>query len=299
MSDPKRHHWWPILQSKHWTGADGLIYATRKDGSSHRANPQNIGLEGDLYTRYELSGAAKDLTIERWFSQEIEGPFRETLDFFASIPGLRRERLYLNQEGLEKRELSKSLGFVVGDYRESIELPPNHRLSLAKYLAALLVRNPRYIRRLQGFHEKESKAWLEEKFEDIDLEKGIKSLALDNMLKIFDTYGRTILAADFMFLKRESTNEFLFADSGIIADEPWGRGGIPFTVHAPLTPDLAVEILPSPEPFFKDRAFFSEVTNVGVKRFNQISIGQAERFVFSKSAPPSDFIRANFGKPVT
>src|ERR1700742_1193391 len=204
MTDPKRHHWWPILQSKHWTGADGLIYATKEDGSSYKANPKNIGLEGDLYTRYEISGE-KDLTIERWFSQEIEGPFRETLDFIASIPGLQRERLRLDQEGVRKRELSQELGLVVSDYRESLDLPPKHRLTLAKYLAALLVRNPRYIRKLEGFHDRENKSFLADKVEDADYKKGVKSLALDNMLKIFDTYGRTVVASDFMFLKREST----------------------------------------------------------------------------------------------
>ncbi|HEX4042731.1 MAG TPA: hypothetical protein VHY10_13600, partial [Xanthobacteraceae bacterium] len=139
MSDPKRHHWWPILQSKRWTGVDGLIHVVKADGSFYKANPKNIGLEGDLYTRYEITGR-KDLTIERWFSEEVEGPFRETLDFISSKPGLQKQRLYLNQEGLAKRELSKEHGFIVSDYRESIDLPPKHRLSLAKYLSVSRLR---------------------------------------------------------------------------------------------------------------------------------------------------------------
>jgi hypothetical protein len=296
MTDPKRHHWWPILQSKHWTGLDGLIHVTRADGSVFKANPTNIGLEGDLYTRYELTGG-KDLTIERWFSEEIEGSFRETLDFVSSIPGYQRERLHLNQEGLKKRDETNEIGFIISDYRESIDLPATHRLSLAKYLSALLVRNPRYILKLQGYHERENKTWIKDNLEVVDIKKAIRNLALDNMLKLFDQYRETIFASDFMFIKRESANEFIYSDAGIVAKEPWGRNGIPFTIHAPLTPDLIVEVLPTPKRFFENRGFLTKVSNVGVKRFNRICIGGAERFVFTRSQPPVGFIKQNFGKP--
>jgi hypothetical protein len=286
MTDPKRHHWWPILQSKHWTGLDGSIHATRADGSVFKANPINIGLEGDLYTRYELTGG-KDLTIERWFSEEIEGPFRETLDFVSLTPGHQRERLHLSQEGLKKRGESNEIGFIVSDYRESIDLPSTHRLSLAKYLSALLVRNPRYILKLQGYHERESKSWIKDNLEAVDIKKTLKTLALDNMLRLFDQYRDVIVASDFMFIKRRSTNEFIFSDAGIVAKEPWDRGGIPFTIHAPLTPDLIVEVLPTPKRFFEDRGFLTEVSNVGVKRFNRISIGGGRTICFHQKSAAS------------
>jgi hypothetical protein len=292
MSDPKRHHWWPILQSKHWTGPDGLIHVTRADGTGYRVNPKNIGLEGDLYTRYALTGE-KDLTIERWFSTEIEGPFRATLDFLASLPGRQRVPLTLDPA---KKEESKLLGFVTNDYRESISLPPDHRLSLSKYLAALLVRNPRYIRKLVEFHEERTKDWLSKKYEGLDLEKGIRTVALENMVRTFNIYGEQIVRSDFMFLRNETKNEFVFSDGGIVADEPWSSA-VPFTIHAPLTPSLAVEVLPSPKPFYRDRAFLVEVSTVGVKRFNRISLQDSERFVFTRSSPPSDFIVRYFGKP--
>jgi len=297
MNEPKRHHWWPILQSQHWTGASGKLYATKSSGESIYVNPRNIGLEGDLYTRYDLTGT-KDLTIEKWFSSEIEGPFRETLDFLASLPGLRKVRLPpLPREHQHKEHTAKELGFIIGNYEETIDLPNEHRLSLSKYLSALLVRNPMYIRKLQEFHNRESVDWLKSNVGTDDFRSVVKTVALDNMLKLFDTYGKRIVAADFLFLKREAGHEFLFADAGIVAQEPWRSGPIPFEIHAALTPDLAVEVLPAPVSYFPRRGILGRVSNVGVRRFNRVVVGNAERFVFSRGAPPIEFIKKHFGKP--
>lgn len=84
MSKPKRHHWWPQLQSGHWTNADGYINVTRADGSTFRAPPSKIGVEGELYTRYELAGE-KDLTIEHWFGEQIESPFVQALERLSTM----------------------------------------------------------------------------------------------------------------------------------------------------------------------------------------------------------------------
>jgi hypothetical protein len=292
MSVPKRHHWWPQLQSRHWVNANGNINAVRRDGTSFAVNPRNIGLEGDMYTRYDLTGE-KDLTIERWFSSEIEGPFANTLDYLSTIPGLTRERFRAEPE---KEETAKYLGFIVNGFRQTIILPSDHRLSLAKYLAALIVRNPVYLTRIQQFHIKNGTG-SSLGGTSMPPDKLVKTVALDNMLKTFDQYGRIIVGSQFVFLKRECANEFLFSDAGIIPEEPWLAGPIPFDVYAPLTPDLAVSVLPVPNSPRADRALFAQVNSRGVSRLNRNAIGQAERFVFSRSEPPVDFIKSHFGNP--
>ena len=68
-------------------------------------------------------------------------------------------------------------------------------------------------------------------------------------------------------------------------------------MHAPITPDLALAVLPLPSVEDLDRAAVMECTNQGVARLNRIVLGVAQRFVFSRQAPPSKFIAENFGKP--
>lgn len=290
MTNPKRHHWWPQLQSKHWRNSDGLIYATRRDGDYFATDPVNIGLEGDLYTRYDLTGA-KDLTIERWFSSEIEGPFRETIDFLSELPGLRREQFFPDPE---KKTIARSLGFVAEDFRETIELPPKHRLSLTKYLAALVVRNPRYLSKIRAFHSVNSSSLA--KGRELPADKIIKTISLDNMLRLFNQYGEVIIKSELMLIRRDCENEFLFSDAGIAPEEPWLSGTIPFDIHAPLTPDLCIEVLPVP-PMRSNSAMLATVKNAGVARLNRIVLGEAERFIFSRKIPPVEFIKKYFGKP--
>lgn len=292
MSEPKRHHWWPQLQSRHWVNANGTVHAVRRDGTSFVVNPKNIGLEGDLYTRYNLTGE-KDLTIERWFSTEIEGPFANTLDYLSKIPGLARERFRAEPE---KEKTAEYLGFIVNGFRETIILTPDHRLSLAKYLAALIVRNPSYLARIQQYHIK-NRTGLLLGIDSMSSDKLVRTITLDNMLKTFDRYGKVIAGSQFLFSKRECANEFLFSDAGIIPDEPWLAGPIPFDAYAPLTPDLGVAVLPVPNRQQGNRALFSRVNSRGVNRLNRNSVGQAERFVFSRSEPPIEFIKKHFGNP--
>ncbi|MBR0756147.1 DUF4238 domain-containing protein [Bradyrhizobium jicamae] len=291
MSGPKRHHWWPQLQSRHWTNSNGTIHAVRSDGTSFTSSPANIGLEGDLYTRYDLTGS-KDLTIERWFSVEIEAPFAKTLDYVSTIPSLSRKPF---KGDPEKRRTTEHVGFIVRDYTETIALPQEHRSSLSRYIAALIVRNPRYLKRIQDYHSMSGTNLLGGDL--ISNGNLVKTIALDNMLRTFDLYCQVILRSEIFFIKRESPNEFLFSDAGVSPEEPWDAGPVPFDVYAPLTPDLAVAALPAPRISSTNRAILARVNSRGVARFNRIAVGQAERFVFSRTTPPIDFIKKHFGLP--
>ena len=270
----------------------GLIYVVRRDGTTFTTSPNNIGLEGDLYTRFDITGS-KDLTIERWFSNEIEGPFTETLDYISTIPGLAKERF---EGDPKKRKVSEHLGFIIKGHTEFIALPQKHRLSLSRYIAALIVRNPRYLKRIQDFHVANDTTASVTKA-SVSFKNILKTVALENMLMTFDQYSRVILGSEIFLIKRESANEFLFSDAGVAPEEPWSAGPILFDVYAPLTPDLAISVLPAPRISKTDRAILCRVNSRGVSRFNRIAVGQAERFVFSKSDPPINFIEKHFGTP--
>ena len=71
MADPKRHHWWPQLQSGYWCAADGCITVVGKDGVEFRTQPINVGLEKHLYSQV---GADDQLNaeIERWLATEVD-----------------------------------------------------------------------------------------------------------------------------------------------------------------------------------------------------------------------------------
>ncbi|WP_417614975.1 DUF4238 domain-containing protein [Parasphingorhabdus sp.] len=289
MSQPKRHHWWPQLQSGYWTDENGLIHVTKKDGSTFTAPPSKVGVEGELYTRFEISGR-KDLTIEKWFAAEIENPFVKALDRLLSLDGIETSPL-LGRRRDKELEL-RELGFIIPTKLEKIPLSGEHRAAINSYLAALLVRNPKYLAKLAAFHDKNGLTFPE----GLPRNQEIKVVALNNMLSVFEIYRDEIAKADLGLLLVMGENELLFSDAGISAQEPWKAGPIPFDIHAPLTPRLALEVLPirqnkSPE------CFIMRMNNQGTARMNRIILEDAERFVFSRQTPPLKFIIKHFGKP--
>lgn len=282
MNKPKRHHWWPLVQSRSWTGDDQLVYVTKKDGTYFRTSPNNIAVESELYTRFPHEGP-KDVGIEEWFSKEIDGPASEIIGFLSELSGVRR---FTFSGDSEKAGTLRQLGFRIRPYIEAIQMPMGMRRNIARYLAALLVRHPSYLAKLSYFHEKENPG------------RDSRELALDNMLHMYRVYVDEISTAFFALIRRDCDTEFVYGDGGVIVEEPWRRShGIPFDMHAPITPDLALEVLPT--PFDDDLRMMpiSDLTNQGVARFNRISVGGAIRFVFSRGEPPANFIKANFGSP--
>jgi hypothetical protein len=266
-----------------------MIHVVSKDGRVFRSGPKNLGVEAELYTRYELTGG-KNLTIEKWFAAEIEGPFVDALDALLGEAGTRRRRPLRIGDRRALQQI-RDLGFVISGGREQVVLSPRHRSALINYLAAMLVRSPRYLTKLRNFHALSSIS-----IGALSSDQIIKSIALDNMLSVYELYRDRFMKAHIALLRVEADRELLFSDAGIVAQEPWRSEPLPFDVHAPLTPKLAVEVLAVPEP----QPEIMEVMRVnarGVSRFNRIAVGNAERFVFSRSAPPIDFIRKNFGQP--
>lgn len=289
MTKPKRHHWWPQLQSGHWTDSDGFINVTRADGSTFRAPPSKIGVEGELYTRYELTGE-KDLTVEHWFSRQIETPFVQALERLATMEGIKTSPLPAKRP--DKEQELRELGFIVPTKVEEMILSAEHRDAIDRYLAALLVRSPRYLAKLIAFHDRESTPLPEA----LPRDAAIKTVALDNMLQVFEIYREQIARAHLGLLLIEGTNELLFSDAGISAEEPWRPGPLPFDIHAPLTPKMAIEVMPVPSSH-SGRCLIMRANNRGVARMNRIALQNAQQFVFSKQKPPLQFIRENFGKP--
>lgn len=289
VTKPKRHHWWPQLQSGHWTDPNGFINVTRADGSAFRAPPTKIGVEGELYTRYELAGE-KDLTIEHWFGQQIEAPFVEALERLATMDGIKVSPLPAKR--LDKEKDLRDLGFLVPTKVEEMILSAKHREAIDRYLAALLVRNPRYLAKLIAFHDSEGTS-LPAK---LPRDAAIKTVALDNMLHVFEIYRDQIARSQLGLLLVEGTNELLFSDAGISAEEPWRPGPLPFEIHAPLTPRMAIEVMPFAGRH-PGRCLIMRANNRGVARMNRIALQNAQQFVFSRQKPPVRFIMENFGKP--
>lgn len=283
MSKPKRHHWWPIAQSQHWTGSDGLVFVTRSDGTMFRANPVNIGVESELYTRFNDKNE-KDTQIEEWFAEVIDDPASKMIEHLLDPSNTSRTSF---RGDPSKAETVKALGFRVNPYVESVRLPIEMRQAIARYLAALLVRHPSYLAKLIEFHRDEN-----------IIVNNAKNRALDNMIRLFSVYAEKIAQSVLMISRRVGSAEYLYADGGILVEEPWRRKyGIPFDIHAPLTPDIAIQVLPVPFATDLTAASVVESTNQGVARQNRIILGGAYRFVFSRQTPPMKFILKNFGKP--
>jgi len=288
VSHPKRHHWWPQLQSGHWTGADGFINVTKADGTVFKAPPSKIGVEGELYTRYQAPDE-KDLEIERWFSSEIEGPFVRVLHRLASMEGISSSPIPA-KDSAKEAEL-RELGFIVPKKVERMFLSPEHRDAINSYLAALLVRNPFYLAKLARFHDEHETPLPSE----ISREAAIKTVALDNMLYVFELYREKISQSHLGSLLVEGSNELLFSDGGVSAEEPWRPGPLPFDLHAPLTPTMALEVFPTPDPYPRS-CFIMRMNNQGTARMNILALSGAQRFVFSRQYPPVEFIKKHFGK---
>lgn len=286
-NQPKRHHWWPQLQSGYWTGDNGLIHVVKPDGSSFGARPVNVGVEGELYTRYEITGE-KDLTIERWFSSEIETPFARALERLVTLAGI--IRLPRSRAPAERERQARELGFLLGRELELLPLEHNHRNAIDAYLAALLVRNPIYLAKLIRFHDQNGTNLPD----GLPREQIVKAVALDNMLEVFELYRKRISEAGLMLTIVACEKELLFSDSGITAKEPWQPGLIPFDIHAPLTPKLALQVLPVPGATTRE-CHIARINAQGVARYNRIALSGASRFVFSRGEPPIDFIKRHFG----
>ena len=278
MSEPKRHHWWPQLNSGYWCNERGLINVLNRDGSSFEGSPIGLGVVGHLYSK-ELTSGQKDTSIEKWFAKEIDSPFLEIIKKLSDESEIRRYKYHKNPD---KAKVLRQLGYRVPNYVEYYGLPGSEREIVSKYVAALLVRNPNYLDKLAEYHKSSINP---------------KNSALDNMKYLFEIYFQKIMSADFILIKRDAENEFLFSDGGIIAREPWSRnGGIPFDVHFPVTPDLALQILPALKQEFPDKIPVFRATNQGVAAQNRISLQYAKRQVFGRGAIPLEFVMKNWGR---
>lgn len=274
-----------MAQSRFWTDGHGLVTVTRANGTTFRANPLNIGVESELYTRF-LEDDSKDTSIEEWFAEAIDGPATSVIDHLLDPSNVRRESF---RGDPNKAKMVKAVGFLVNPYVDRIHIPPAIRTSVSQYIAALLVRHPLYLSKLVAFHSQSTNA-----------RELSKNQALDNMLQLFKTYVERIERSVFIVTRRADSAEYLYADGGLVVEEPWRREfGIPFDIHAPLTPDVALQVLPVPLQFRDDlsTAAIMESTNQGVARQNKIILGGAMRFVFSRHPIPAAFIVANIGKP--
>jgi hypothetical protein len=94
MTKAKRHHWWPMAQSVYWTNSDGFVSVTRSDGTVFPANPLNIGVESELYTRFSEE-RGKDTGIEEWFAQTIDGPAKQMIEHLLDPSKVHRSLSHL------------------------------------------------------------------------------------------------------------------------------------------------------------------------------------------------------------
>lgn len=147
--DPKRHHWWPQLQSGYWTDENNLIYVTREDGTYFRAQPKDLGVEGHLYSIH-LADGKKNVEIEKWLATEIDSPF------VGLIPHLQeksKRQSFPLKGDLSRLESLRKLGYKARGYIDFIGISLEQRRIISNYLAALLIRSPQYLKKLVAFHE--------------------------------------------------------------------------------------------------------------------------------------------------
>lgn len=284
MNKPKRHHWWPQLQSRHWCDDEGFINVVSKDGSVARRTPVNLGVQTHLYSKIELGGA-RDPSIEKWFAEEVDGPFDQAFSRIFDFTNVRYEPV---QDWPEKRAEVKELGYQLGNRIEFLKVTENDREALARFIAGLLVRNPVYLDRILDFYRNQG---------SIEDDATAKNLTLENMLYVFELYLEVIRDATLGVLRAIGSNEFIFPDSGIIASEPWRTGRIPFDIHAPLTPRISVQVLPVRGERRPADFFVTDSNNTGTARHNRISLGYAAQSVFTRQTPPVQFIKKYFGVP--
>jgi hypothetical protein len=271
-----------MAQSRYWTDSQGSVFVTRANGTTFRTSPLNIGVESELYTRFSDEGK-KDTTVEEWFADTIDGPATKIIYHLQDPSNTSRHSFRADPR---KAENAKALGFRVNPYIDRVRIPTEIRQAIASYVAALLVRHPSYLAKLTAFHH-----------DDKISSNEVKNRALDNMLHLYRVYAEKIVNAVLLITRRTGSAEYIYADGGILVEEPWRREyGIPFDIHAPLTPDIAIQVLPGPSDDL-DSAAIIESTNQGVARQNRIILGGAQRFVFSRQEPPVKFITENFGKP--
>lgn len=278
MNIPKRHHWWPQLNSGNWCNAEGKISVLNRDGTMFLGQPQGLGVVGHLYSK-ELEGGEKDTSIETWFAHEVDGPFSRVLKKLSDESSIRRQP-FRGDPG--KAAVAKQIGYRVSNFVEYIPITLEEREKIAKYVAALLVRNPNYLNKLEAFHR---------------LSASPKNSALDNMKYIYNIYLNKIMIADLMLIKRDAENEFLFSDGGIVAREPWSEdGGIPFDIHYPMTPDLALQVLPALQQAFPHVIPVCRAANQGISAHNRITLQYANKQVFGRNSIPIDFVMKNWGR---
>lgn len=279
MNTPVRHHWWPQLQSGYWTGGDGCINCIDKAGTVFKTQPVNIGVKTHLYSKTNVDGT-KDAAIEAWLATNVDAPFDGAFQEIFDFSRIRRHK-YKGDERL--RNDLKAIGYEINNFIEDLKIDFECKIILSNYIAGLLVRTPSYLKRLNDFHS--------------DQVSEAHNYALDSMIYLYDVYRERINQSYMKIMRRTGENEFIYGDQAVTAKEPWGRSYLPFTIHAPITPDFAVAVIPyeglNPEGVIG----ISRLKNRGVSRFNRIVLGDSERFVFSRQDPPLDFIKKNFGRP--
>src|SRR2546430_1892736 len=194
---PKQHHWWPVVRSRHWVDSNAHVSVTRSDGTVFKINPLKIGRESELYTRFG-DDDSKDTGIEQWFSEAIDGPAAEMINYLLDPANVYR---ILFSADPKKAETARSLGFRVNAYIDKIRLTSEIRAAISRYLAALLVRHPVYLAKLVEFHAADAGSTVK-----------AKNRALDNMLHLFDKYSDRIAKSVLLISRRVGDAEYLYAD---------------------------------------------------------------------------------------
>lgn len=280
-SQPKRHHWWPQAQSRFWVDANGNVTVTKQDGTAFLAKPINIGVESELYTRFDEDGN-KDASLEDWFANAIDAPARALIEHLLD-PSNTSRRPFRGKP--EAAAFAASVGFRTNPYIDFIHLPRSVHEALAHYVAALVVRHPDYLRSLAPDPAEAEQA-------------ARRNVSLDVMLDLFEKFSKRILHSNslIMMLRRIEDDQFYFADSGVSTIERWETSPIPFRLQAPITPDVTLSITPLPFGHqFKSQIAIAESTNLAVARANRVIVGAAKRFVFSRGPSDTQFIRRHFG----
>ncbi|GAO77479.1 DUF4238 domain-containing protein [Sphingopyxis sp. C-1] len=292
MSDPKRHHWWPMCHSTLWTGDDGCIAIMNASGEVDRRRPKNLAVR-KYYNSILRADGTRDASLETFFANEIEGVAGPVLARLAteSRRDHQLERHYDKARLKSQRKEIKQDGFVPDDRAFSTHLPAEDRRALARYVASLIVRVPSYKDELNSERMRQDIAT----FLGLTSEEARRETD-ENHLEIvrdhLNDYSALLEQCAFVLLDAPDGLEFLIGDTPVI---PAALGFGEAEAMCPIAPNRALFMIRGYRPPFDDRIAIFRSMPKSVKAFNKTMVQNAEREIFCRTPPPAKFVKDHLG----
>ncbi len=287
----KRHHWWPICHSRLWVDEEGCVTTTDGGGRVRRTKPINTAVIGQ-YNSVRRPDGTRDPALEEFFATEIEG---RAAPLLARLATERRRDLAAEahfDQGFLRREWKnlKRDGYVPNTQAFTASLDRADRGTLARYVAALVVRVPSYKDELNSSRMIENVSAL------LGLNPAEGRFATDAfhveiVRKHLEEYGDRLAACEFVLIET-SGDEFVIGDTPVI---PVALGFGEAEAMMPITPRRALLMIRGWRPPLPNRAMIFQSQPLSVRAFNKTMVQNAEREIFSRGPINPVFVRRHLG----